>query len=69
MCIGFGDVIQQRSPDTGITGCTCDARALVTQIKNAHLPRLVCAGSAGLPKPAYVTSLQSGGALCADVFT
>jgi YD repeat-containing protein len=34
---GFGDVIRQSNPDSGITDYTYDARGLVSQIKDARL--------------------------------
>jgi YD repeat-containing protein len=34
---GFGDVIRETNPDTGITDYTYDARGLATQIKDARL--------------------------------
>ena len=34
---GFGDVIRETNPDTGVTDYVYDARGLVTQIKDARL--------------------------------
>jgi YD repeat-containing protein len=33
---GFGDVIRQANPDTGVTDYTYDARGLVTQVKDSR---------------------------------